>query len=289
VEEQDLPAGRKLGSGGEGEVIEVGRDSGLVFKRYLRPLSADAKALRELVDFPAGLPAPDRERLARQAAWPIARVLRDGVVVGFLMRKIPDRFYGQAGRGKATAREFQYLFYEPKPLWGDIRPPDIGDRIAIARDAASLLAFLHTRMMIAGDISMRNILWAPGEAAEIFMIDCDSMRRLGRRPVQRTAHTPGWEDPALHRRAYPGLDNDRYKCALLVGRILSRTDNARPDRPLEILPGVPDRICSAVNALWRQAGARGGRPAADRWAAALAVPGRPRRDLPPEPTRKDLP
>lgn len=274
VDEQALRTGRKLGSGGEGEVLEVaGRGAGLVFKRYLRPGAADADALRELVDFPATLSSAGRDRLGRQAAWPMARVLNGGAVTGFIMRSIPERFYGRAGgRGNAQARELQYLLYEPRTLWGDIRPPDIAGRVAIAREIASLLDFLHARVLIAGDISMRNILWAPGRPAEVFLIDCDSVRRLGRRPVQRTPETPDWDDPSLAAPAYPGLDSDRYKCALLVGRILSRTPDLRPGCHLEILPGVPDRICSSVQTLWRQAGARRGRPSASRWAAALTDP-----------------
>lgn len=269
LDERTLTRGRKLGHGGEGEVTELDAPlSGLVYKKYLRP-GADGAALAALVDFPAALASAERDRLRQRAAWPAARVLSDGRVAGFVMRKIPEHFYGRAATGRSRPRELQYLLYEPRPLWGDIRPPDAAGRVAIAREIARLLAFLHAHALIVGDVSMTNFLWSPA-GPEVFLIDCDGIRRLGRRPVQPTAQTENWDDPAQHAHAYPGLDSDRYKCALLIGRILSRSPSVRPDQPLDILPGVPEHAVRAVRALWGQAAAAGCRPGADRWAAALA-------------------
>jgi DNA-binding helix-hairpin-helix protein with protein kinase domain len=270
IEEQALPIGRVLGSGGQGRVIELDRAySGLVFKQYFLN-NADAAALRRLVDLPAGLSAVEAERLHRQAAWPLARVMKGNTAVGFVMRKIPEVFYGRNSAGTRTARELQYLIFEPRPMWGDISPPDITGRIAIAREIASLMHFLHSHVLIAGDISMRNFMWAYDPDAQVFLIDCDSVRRLGRRPVHPPAATQDWDDPK--RTAHEvDLDNDRYKCALLVGRVLSRCPYVHPGQPLDLLPDVPDGISSAVTRLWRQAArARGSRPDASQWMSALA-------------------
>lgn len=270
IDECTLKLGRELGRGGQGTVIELaGSYVGLVFKRYFKQ-DADAAALKRLVGIPATLPAADRERLARQTAWPLARVMNGDAAAGFVMQRIPDRFRGRAGR-KPLNRELQYLLYEQKPLWGNIGSPPIEGRLELARQIASLMRFLHAHVLIAGDISMNNLLWAYGTAGEIFLIDCDGIRRLGCRSVHRQADTPDWKDPKKIA-AELDLDNDRYKCALLIGRVLSRMPYAHPGEPLELLPGMPDRIVGRVQGLWQQAGrGRGCRPHADSWLSALSA------------------
>jgi DNA-binding helix-hairpin-helix protein with protein kinase domain len=272
IDERSLALGRELGRGGEGCVFELnGSPPSLVFKKYFRS-GADAAALRQLVDLPARLAPGELDRLLRQAAWPLARVMNEGAAAGFVMPKIPDRFYGRNSAGTRTARGLQYLIFEPRPLWGDIRPPADQGRIALAREMASLLHFLHSHVLIARDISMNNILWVHDPAAAVFLIDCDSMRRLGGRPVHAPVTTPDWDDPR-RTAAETDLDNDRYKCALLIGRVLSRSAYVHPGTPLALLPGVPDDIADAVQRLWHRAGgARGSRPDAFQWMSALAGP-----------------
>jgi DNA-binding helix-hairpin-helix protein with protein kinase domain len=264
-----LKLGRELGRGGQGTVIELaGSYSGLVLKRYFKP-DADAAALKRLVDTPAALPTADRERLARQTAWPLARVMNGDAAAGFVMQRIPDQFRGR-GR-KPLNRELQYLLYEQKPMWGNIGPPPVEGRLELARQIASLMRFLHAHVLIAGDISMNNLLWAYGAAAEIFLIDCDGIRRLGCRSVHRQADTPDWGDPKKIATELD-LDNDRYKCALLIGRVLSRMPYVRPGESLQLLPGIPDRVVARVQALWQQASrGRGCRPHADSWLSALSA------------------
>lgn len=272
IDERGLKLGRKLGGGGQGTVIElVGPYAGLVFKRYHKP-DADVAALKQLVDMPAALPPPERDRLHKQTAWPLARVMNGSAAVGCVMQRIPDRFRGRAGLrpiNRPVNRELQYLLYEPRPMWGDVSSPAAESRLELAREIASLMRFLHSHLLIAGDISMNNLLWAPGPPAEIFLIDCDGIRRLGGRPVHRQAETPDWEDPQKTA-AELDLDNDRYKCALLIGRVLSRMPYVHPGEPLPLLPGVPDSVAHRVQALWQQAGrGRGCRPHANNWLLAL--------------------
>jgi DNA-binding helix-hairpin-helix protein with protein kinase domain len=237
-----------------------------VYKEYLTA-NADAAALKRLVDIPAAMPSAGRDRLLRQTAWPLARVMDGGRARGFVMQRIPDRFRGRAARS-AVDRELQYLLYEPKPMWGGIKPPGSKGRLELARQIAALLQSLHEHALIAGDISMKNLLWAYGPPAEVFLIDCDGIRQLGHRPVYTQAETPDWDDPT--RRARLDLDNDRYKCALLIGRVLSRTPYARPGDPLPLAEGIPDSIVRRVQALWLQASrGRGCRPHTSNWVLAL--------------------
>jgi hypothetical protein len=269
VDYASLQLGHRLGHGGQGEVFELRSPfPGLVVKRYYRA-DADAQALKRLVDLPRTLPPGDQALLASHTAWPLARVMSGATVAGCVMRKIPDRFRGRT-LARQQNREISYLLHEPKPLfWGDISPPGIDGRIKLVRQLVALVDLLHKHALILGDVSMTNLLWVCNPAAAIFLIDCDGIRRLGGRPVHPQTETPDWKDP-LPAHGALDLDNDRYKCALLVGRILSQNPRAHPGVPLRLLPGIPERIANCVCSLWQQAaGPRGLRPDINRWKLAL--------------------
>ncbi|MFV2178998.1 hypothetical protein ACFHW2_22775 [Actinomadura sp. LOL_016] len=262
----DLAPGRELGVGGQGKVYELrGALTGHVFKEYVLS-GVDGAALKRLVDLPARLSGPDRDALLRQAAWPLARVLDGGAVKGFVMRVVPRAFWGNAATGPRL-RELQYLLYRPKPMWGDIAPPDADGRLRVARNTAGLFRLLHGHGLIVGDVSMKNLLWSP--AGEVFLLDCDGVRELGERPVLPQTHTPDWNDPREPPTG-PELDTDRYKLALLVARVLTRTHALRPGDEVGCVPGLPDRVVAEVTARFAEAGrARGLRPDAAQWARAL--------------------
>lgn len=272
MDEGLLQLGAELGRGGQGSVRRVtGGALSLVFKQYL-VRGADSAALQALVDLPSTLSPAERETLLAQTAWPLARVVQDGVVRGFLMRAIPGEFTGANAAGDMRLRELQYLLYEPKPMWGRIVPPGVGTdtRLAVATEFARLMALLHAKALVFGDVSMRNVLWTPGDPVQIFVIDCDSIRKLGSRPVLPQAETPDWNDP--HKPAVgPDLDTDRYKLALLVGRVLAGQPYIRPERDgLDLPSSLSPEVAARVTELWRRAGGpRGTRPGATQWLMAL--------------------
>jgi hypothetical protein len=136
-----------------------------------------------------------------------------------------------------------------------------------------LMALLHSRAMIIGDVSMRNVLWTgtDGQPVTIFLIDCDGIRMLGQVPVMAQAETPDWEDPNQPKTG-PDLDTDRYKLALLVGRVLCCRAYIRPQDDALTLPSdLPDRMVTRVETLWKQAASPyGQRPDATQWLQAFA-------------------
>jgi len=280
VDESALRVGEELGSGGQGTVYRVDGQyreegqPGLVFKRY-KVTGADADALKILVDLPGQLQPSERDRLHLRTAWPLARVYSKGLLSGFLMQEIPDRFTAANDAGGVKLRELQYLVYPRKPLWGQIVPPSgvsAQTRIDVAREFTYLVSLLHARALIIGDVSIRNVLWTgtDGAPATIFLIDCDGIRKLGSRPVLTQAETLDWNDPQQPASG-PNLDTDRYKLALLAGRVLSVSAYARPGEPLSLVPGIPDRIAVRVTAAWqRAAGPQGSRPDTAQWAMALS-------------------
>jgi hypothetical protein len=103
--------------------------------------------------------------------------------------------------------------------------------------------------------------------------------------VLHQAETTDWTDPHAVKTGLD-LDSDRYKLALVMGRVLTRTADLHPGSPLPLLPGVPDRIAGRVSELWMQAaGPRGNRPDAQQWLMALSARGEVALPVPP-PIRK---
>ncbi|MEV4322391.1 hypothetical protein AB0J37_09195 [Microbispora rosea] len=258
-----------LDKGGQGVVNRVLGPENLVYKEYMPQAGqVNGAALAELVEFGHRQTAAEVRALLDQCAWPVARVVNGGQVTGFLMPHVPKDFYGMIG-GKPKLVELQYLLYEPNWAWQDLHQPDIDGRLEIATLAAKLIDLLHTHGWIVGDLSFRNLLWRPGRPYKVCMLDCDGLRRHGAEPVLRQAHTPDWNDPHQPSSG-PELDTDRYKLALLIGRVLSRTASVRPGDEPALLPGLPDHVVTAVRELFTRAqGPRGTRPIAAEWVQAL--------------------
>ncbi|MFJ2033731.1 hypothetical protein [Streptosporangium sp. NPDC087985] len=258
-----------LGEGGQGVVTRVIGHGRLVYKEYMPQAGAvNDGALSDLVSFGDNLPPVDRQSLLSQCAWPVARVRDGDRVTGFLMREVPGEFLGTIG-GTSKLVEAQYLLFPPNWAWQDLHQPDITGRTEIALVAARLIGLLHGHGFVLGDISFRNLLWQPAPPYRVFVLDCDGFRRHGGEPVLRQAHTPDWDDP-LQPSTGPDLDTDRYKLALLIGRILARDAHVRPGKALALLPGLEPRTAEAVTELFaRAAGPRGSRPIAGEWVQAL--------------------
>jgi len=278
-----LELGPQLGSGGQGKVHRVANIPGQVLKRYYHQ-NVNADSLRELVEFPASLDEHDRASLLERTAWPDRRVTDGGRVIGFLMQEAPAHFLGRTAAGQKP-RELQYLLYQPKALWGDIRPLDAAGRIRLAQDFVSFMRLLHRNLLAIGDISMTNVLWSAGPPVRVFVIDCDGIRRIGHPPVLRQPETPGWEDPQMPRTG-PDLDTDSYKVALVIGRMLAASSTVRPGEPLRLVPGIPDVVAGPVGECFAEAGGKyGSRPTVERWARALS--GREMMQVaPPPPVRR---
>ncbi|MEW2352980.1 hypothetical protein [Spirillospora sp. NPDC029432] len=265
-----LLADEPLGEGGQGVVWRVGGSEKLVYKEYLRNAGTPfAPALVDLVESGRRLPDTDSRALLDQSAWPLARVVHEGAVTGFLMREIPAEFAGSIG-GKRRPLELQYLLYKPNHAWRSLHLPDGAGRVQIAMAAVRLIDLLHGHGFVLGDISFRNLLWSQSQPYRIFMLDCDGVRRHGGEPVLPQAQTPEWEDPHLPPTGLD-LDTDRYKVALLVGRVLSRDAYVRPGKDLQLLEGIDPHIADAVTRLFaKAAGPHGFRPTAREWLQALS-------------------
>lgn len=272
----DVPLGTltlkdRIGDGGQGEVYDVGGPGRLLYKSYREPHKVAGGELADLVALRQQLGPADRDRLDKETAWPLCRVVEGGRVTGFLMRRAPDTMTWRTSRGDARLIELSYLLHPPKAAWQAVPQPTPAERYALVLAVVELFGWLHSLGLVVGDVSQANVLWTVRPGPAVHLLDCDGVRLAGRPPVLDQADTPDWHDPL----AAPGVvtvDSDRYKAALVVGRVLGQDAYAAPGKPLAPLPGVLDeRRENAVRALWEQAaGPRGSRPHLGQWRTALA-------------------
>jgi DNA-binding helix-hairpin-helix protein with protein kinase domain len=225
-------------------------------------------ALAHLIDLPQTLTEAEQKVLHSRTAWPLAQVTDGNTTVGFIMHRAPSCFWGETAAG-TKLRELQYLLYEPRPLWQDIGLLDTAGRLEFVHQTAELFKLLHRHDLIVGDVSMKNLLWSPPPVRPL-LLDCDGIRPVWLPPVLARAETPDWIDP-LAGPTKLSADSDRYKLALLVGRVLTRRSHIVPGEPLRLLPNIPPEIADRITATFADAaGAVGTRPTAAAWLDALA-------------------
>jgi hypothetical protein len=286
VQVSSLNIGRQIADGGQGAVYEIVGAPQNVMKRYHNPddRQFDANALRRMVS--------ERDSITYQgravddfAAWPKATVMDGHKPIGFVMQRVVEAFTIEIA-GRTRLADMSYLAAEPRPMWGPIVLPDFNAKLQILRELAGVVSALHARGTVLGDISFANVLWAGGGRNSVMLLDCDGMQFEGQPSVLPQADTIDWDDPLAPPGGQPTLDQDRYKLALAVLRVLSRQLDARPATHGHDLTTF-GQINPQLNVLMtRAAGPVGTRPSAAEWQAALSdrltqpvLPTGPRRTL----------
>jgi DNA-binding helix-hairpin-helix protein with protein kinase domain len=233
VEAAAVVEGALLGQGGQGQVVEVltppdGHLGPLVAKWYLPGVALAAGPLTRMIAWRRRLDDADRSTVDGFACWPRAVLLRNGRAAGVLLPRVPEEFAFTTrlplGQTASTLRELQFLIAGPE-LLRRRQLPDVStaDRLRLVAALAEAVSFLHTRGVVLGDLSVKNVLWSPSGA--VYLIDCDSLRLTGATPAVAQPNSPGWEDPS-----FPGTQNqqsDLYKLALVALRVLARSFQGR--------------------------------------------------------------
>jgi hypothetical protein len=257
----DLTAAAKLGGGGQGTVYRL--VDGTLLKLYHPGIAVLSDELRRLIDLPDGR----GDLSGAPLAWPSGRVFDGGRCVGLLMPEVPARFTtSMAGRRRLL--ELQFLLYPRRAMWADLELPTGTQRRRLATAYVELFRVLHRNGVVAGDVSMRNLLWTLDGGPSVFAIDCDGFRVAGRPPAVRPADTVGWGDPARPREVT--VDTDRYKLALVTLRVLIGDHTVTPEDVCrkEFLRCL---LGKDLSTLARYAARPGRRPAAECWLAALGA------------------
>jgi hypothetical protein len=182
--------GSLLGQGGQAKVYEAPGlrladvHGPLVYKQY-RPGHAGMHGPRRLVALRNGADPARQAQLDAVTAWPVRQVVDNGAVCGLLLPRIIDPFFHEirlpSGLRKRLPREVQFLFVPPdKAQMLDLPVPSPVQRIAICRDFAAALEFLHDDMQVVfGDVNARNALYRLDEEPMVMFVDCDAARRHG--------------------------------------------------------------------------------------------------------------
>lgn len=246
VDHAGLTLGAVLGRGGQGTVYPVANrrineavDGGweVVYKEYNPATLAllDAEALRAMVDLLGDLDAADARWLCDKTAWPVAVVERSGQVCGFLMRAVPDRFrFGMRALSGSTPPKTvlataEFLLNDEKYIADIGLTVSLRDRLDLLKDLAASLDRLHRLGIAVGDLSPKNLLFATGQDAGFFIIDCDAMRVHGVSALPQV-ETPDWQAPSGEERATSATDV--YKFGLLAARMAAGDQTTTDTMPL---------------------------------------------------------
>lgn len=282
--------GKKIGSGGEGDVYEIlPAHSNVVAKIYHKPL--DEQKQEKLLLMARGC----NDELKSISAWPtdVLHAKEGGPVVGFLMPKISDyepvhKVYGPTHRKE----------HFPHADWRFL--------VRTAKNLAAAFFVIHKFGYVVGDVNEGNIL--VNDEACVRLIDCDSFQvRAGDRlyycEVGVAQFTPPEILSSKHFRMERTANHDNFGLSILSFQLLffgrhpySGVYSGKEDMPLEksiaefrfaygknsplksIAPPpnsvglsvVPAQVAALFERAFAEAGARpDGRPNAGEWWDAL--------------------
>jgi hypothetical protein len=238
----DLALGPKIGSGAQGQLFRVedvrvpDRSSlpdTLVFKEFHASTKVSGAGLEALARFRAELDEHDREVIDAMTVWPCA-VVTDGSnrPCGYVMRSIPSEYFQHietTGGAEHIPREIQQLFVPEAIARKNFGETANGvERLALAREMAFILGFLHKRDLVYGDLSYKNAVFRLRPHPGVIIMDCDAIRKVGETAGVAQLHSPGWKPPEGGPQT---KGTDRYKLGLFVLRCVTPGVNAQNRDP----------------------------------------------------------
>ncbi|MGP4002731.1 hypothetical protein [Streptomyces sp. 8N706] len=268
VELAKLVKGAELGRGGQGTVHEIRNERPgswpVAYKEYSDASLAtlNAPALDAMVVFIHGLDYAVGAWIGEHSSWPAKVVVHQGRTRGFLMRRIPDRFFRAVGPGNGPRKPsgFEFLLNEDKYLTKVGIVISDEQRLRLLRDLGAMLARFHSLGAVVGDLSPKNLLFGLEPEPSCFLIDCDAMRLHGR-DVLPQMETPGWNVPAGEPPATQR--SDAYKFGLLAARLIGGQQDGKD---VSALTAVDAELGALATRSW---GTPAGRPPLSEWFTPL--------------------
>jgi hypothetical protein len=275
--------GKQVYDGGQGRICEVVGQSDRLAKIYLYPDEVKVDRLNESISWWLDLDASDRKFGEAHFAWP-DRLISDsqGQRLGFEMKKAPVDTARQSPRGNEAVLYSDNLMCPPRPATPYIPQPSPDGRIKVCLDFANCIDWLHRHNIIFGDISNKNVLWAPS-SERVFLVDCDQARFTGCEPPSPQGNTVGYIDARQGSSSVPGqstMDADRYKVAIWIGRVLSRLLHVEPGQAGDEVDrgirqsvsesSIPKLSAHRIFDLWQKAAVPGSTPLVEEWIMALS-------------------
>jgi hypothetical protein len=206
----------------------------IVYKEYKRGVvpAGAMTGLLAIVRVRDKMAPQQRDALDRRATWPLRVVEDSGHVTGILMRLIPPEFFGtrraRDGSPKAQAMELQFLLQDREFVERiGLEYLNNGQRAAVMRDFAYVLAMLHKVNVVYGDISLLNTIYRGGGKPGAMLVDCDAVRLAGTSsPFIKQPHSPDFDPPEAlahgkHLWTVQSSRTDVYKFGLVFLRVFS--------------------------------------------------------------------
>lgn len=211
----ELSPPQRIGGGGEGVVLPVLGEPGLVAKLYHRPTTEQQRKIELMLSAP--LPQPNGHR---SVAWPTEMLFArepGGPFTGYVMPRVCN-----AGR----------IFAVYNPAVRRRQCPDFDFRYLVrtARNLASTFALAHQHGYVIGDGNESNIFVS--STACVIFVDSDSWQvedsfqgRIYRCPVGRPEFTP----PELQGMNFQHVDRDEshdgFALGVLIFKLLNEGDH----------------------------------------------------------------
>lgn len=222
-----MTLGKKIGSGGEGDVYEIApHRKDVLAKIYHKPITTERQEkLRLMV-------SGCNEDLKEFAAWPLDLVHagKQGPVCGFVMQRITDcepihRVYGPSHRKEAF----------PNADWKFL--------VRTAKNLAAAFYIIHKYGYVVGDVNEGNILVT--KKACVRLIDCDSFQvQNGGKTYHCEVGVPQFTPPELQKskdfKMLRTANHDNFGLAILIFLLLfmgrhpfSGVYKGKDDMPIE--------------------------------------------------------
>jgi hypothetical protein len=137
------------------------------------------------------------------------------------------------------------------------KPPSAKGRVVLLLRMAEILAFVHSRGLVHGDINGKNLAWTLDNQPVMYLIDCDGMVPQVPAPTAGVG-APGWMDPRLLGGVIPAHDHysDWYALALAMYRGLlltpGRLDTRKADGSWPSPGHIPAELAAPVADLVRR-------------------------------------
>jgi hypothetical protein len=290
-------------SGGFGKVFLVKRfrlgenPTALAYKEFTSDHDLQARAARKAVDLRDGLDQKDRAVLDELSAWPLGLVENSrGQVCGLLMPLLPPDFFTRlidpySGNIDNKPRDLAWLVAsraQREVARVDVPDVELTDRLVLLAQLCYVVAWLHRRGWVYGDINLHNVAFALAPA-RIKLVDCDAAAPLSDMQ-RRQGHQAGWEPPE---NPIPGGSpmlqdtvTDVYKLGLAILRGLTPGKHASTRKSARRLCDVLDP--SGLDLVSKALGDRAQRPSARELYRYLQQTAQARMD-PPHVVRIDIP
>lgn len=249
---------QRIGKGGQGLVFSAPRVrlnlvAEAAYKEYFpeKRASLNVRVLEDMVNYLASLSDPEGRALLARCAWPWALVTHNGIVIGFLMPRIPAHFNfsftNPSGLVEEKLGQLQYLLNHEGYLAKRRIPLSQRNRYQLLTDLVQSLNLFHSAGISVGDLSPKNVLFSLFPEPRTYFIDCDSMRFRGASALPQV-ETPGWETCPSIREELATAFSDRYKLGLVALRLFAQDQQTRDlkDLPSAVPRSVRNLIDSSL-------------------------------------------